>query len=72
MVLILIFPEIPRVRGAYEKSKKRGSFHKHHGAHKKMSVLAQLPFLWLTVSITSPPLKKRVYKRVCNYHRFLV
>ena len=39
---------------------------------KKMSVLAQLPFLWLTVSITSPPLKKRVYKRVCNYHRFLV
>ena len=28
MVLSLIFPEIPRVLGAYEKSKKRGSFHK--------------------------------------------
>ena len=40
MVLILIFPEIPRVLGAYEKSKKRGSFHKHHGAYKnEMSVL---------------------------------
>ena len=38
MVLILIFPEIPRVLGAYEKSKKRGSFHKHHGAYKKMTV----------------------------------
>ena len=43
MVLILIFPEIPRVLGAYEKSKKRGSFHKHHGAYKnKMSVISQV------------------------------
>ena len=39
MVLILIFPEIPRVLGAYKKLKKRGSFHKNHGAYKnKMSV----------------------------------
>ena len=43
MVLILIFPEIPRVLGAYEKSKKRGSFHKHHGAYKKNECIAPPP-----------------------------
>ena len=64
MVLILIFPEIPRVLGAYKKLKKRGSFHKNHGAYKNKMSVQFCRFYIRNISLSSEKgvaYKKRVY-----------